>query len=686
MLISAGLLVASGLAVGAGSHAASAQSPAPNAPTEVFVNAQNVSNDGWYSNTPSIAASPLNGAVTVVWEQRDDPGGTFGAIQQNSNLTLNGVFRGPQQIDHVDRSKNDGNPATASDSLGRRHIVYWSLHGDTCGYYSRVDADGAARVNDRIPGGCTDVSNGRKNVAMAVGPDNSVHVLLGRNAENIYYWHMTAAGVWDVVGQALPAGAFPKDIAIRVSTQGVVMASWVATTGGRGDVLTSVRLPNGNWDTVQNISAVVNPAGSAHGPAMGAAPDGGIRIAWTMIKTDPFTDPGYDDLYYREWVPGTGWTNQPVARLTNSGGSDYLPAIAVDYAGMSHIVWGADTTSQRGFFRLQYVKGRISTGFTYGGQVLPQQFGGAFQKEASIDVNPPTALAPAYVHVAFGSNLSGSQKDNFYTLAGVIGTPLVTPTPTASPTPCSPGNYSDVHQSDYFYVPAQQLGQLGIMNGYADCTFRPFNNITRAQAAKIIVLGSDRQLNTAGGPHFTDVPTSNTFYSYIETAYNGGIISGYSDGTFRPNANITRGQFSKVVIIAFGFTLNTQGGPHFTDVPTSNPFYAFIETSRYLGLISGYSDGTFRPGLDITRGQAAKITFQARQQAPASTETSTATSTPGEATETATSTAVVVTATPSDTPVVVTATYTNTPIVVTATATETGSPTVTVTSTALALP
>ena len=53
--------------------------------------------------------------------------------------------------------------------------------------------------------------------------------------------------------------------------------------------------------------------------------------------------------------------------------------------------------------------------------------------------------------------------------------------------------------------------------------------------------------NLAGGPHFTDVPSSNPFYVFVETAYNHSIISGYSDSTFRPGNNATRGQISKIV-------------------------------------------------------------------------------------------------------------------------------------------
>jgi hypothetical protein len=192
-------------------------------------------------------------------------------------------------------------------------------------------------------------------------------------------------------------------------------------------------------------------------------------------------------------------------------------------------------------------------------------------------------------------------------------TPLPTQTPggpTATPTPCTV-SFSDVQPSDYFYAAVQYLACHGAISGYADGTFRPVNTTTRAQLSKIVVLAEGWPINTSGGPHFTDVPTSHAFYSYIETAYNHQIISGYSDDTFRPGNNVTRAQLSKIVVTAEGWSINTSGGPHFSDVPTSHGFYSYIETAYNHGIISGYADGTFRPGNSATRGQISKIVYEA---------------------------------------------------------------------------
>jgi hypothetical protein len=147
----------------------------------------------------------------------------------------------------------------------------------------------------------------------------------------------------------------------------------------------------------------------------------------------------------------------------------------------------------------------------------------------------------------------------------------------------------------------------GALSGYADNTFRPYNNTTRGQLSKIVVLAEAWPINTAGGPHFADVPDTNPFYSYIETAYNHGVTSGYADGSFRWGNNVTRGQLSKIVVLAEGWPINTASGPHFSDVPDGSPFYTFVETAFNKGIISGYADSTFHPGSNATRAQLAKI-------------------------------------------------------------------------------
>jgi hypothetical protein len=179
---------------------------------------------------------------------------------------------------------------------------------------------------------------------------------------------------------------------------------------------------------------------------------------------------------------------------------------------------------------------------------------------------------------------------------------------TASPTTCAM-SFSDVQPSDYFYEAVRYLYCAGVISGYSDGTFRPYNNTIRGQLSKIVVL-AEGWTQSCSTQHFSDVPPSHPFYCYIETAFAHGIISGYSDGTFRPFNNVTRGQLSKIVVLAEGWA-NSCTTQHFSDVPPSHPFFCYVETAFAHGIISGYADGTFRPENSATRGQISKIVYQA---------------------------------------------------------------------------
>jgi hypothetical protein len=190
-----------------------------------------------------------------------------------------------------------------------------------------------------------------------------------------------------------------------------------------------------------------------------------------------------------------------------------------------------------------------------------------------------------------------------------------------------------VAPSDYFYGPVQYLACHSVIGGYSDGTFRPYNQTTRGQMSKIVVLAYSLAIQTpaAGGYSFADNPPGSTFFPYIETAGAAGIVGGYAcggtnpqtgvaepcDGAtrpyYRPGNNVTRGQLSKIVVLAAigarGWTLISPPTATFTDVAVGSTFFSYVETAVCHGMINGYSDGTFRPAANATRGQIAKIVY-----------------------------------------------------------------------------
>ncbi len=209
------------------------------------------------------------------------------------------------------------------------------------------------------------------------------------------------------------------------------------------------------------------------------------------------------------------------------------------------------------------------------------------------------------------------------------GAPAPAPVRVTHPSDSCGSGFLDVCGSDYFFTPVSYLACRGIISGYADGTFRPYNATTRAQMVKIVVGAFAVPAYTPPTPTFSDVPPTHPFYAYIEAAVHAGIVSGYADGTFRPGADVTRAQLAKIIVGATGWPLVTPPEATFADVPLGDSFAPFVETAVCRGLVSGYTCGGpgepcdpgnhpyFRPFNSATRGQIAKITYNALQAPPA---------------------------------------------------------------------
>ena len=221
-------------------------------------------------------------------------------------------------------------------------------------------------------------------------------------------------------------------------------------------------------------------------------------------------------------------------------------------------------------------------------------------------------------------------------------TPLVIPTdtPTSTPGACTL-SFEDVPVGSTFYPYIQCMACQGIINGYPcggpgepcngnnDPYFRPGNNVTRGQFAKITANAAGFN-EPPGAQQYEDVPVGSTFFDFIWRLSDRGFINGYPCGGagepcgpdnlpyFRPNANITRGQIAKIDANAAGYN-ETPGAQQYEDVAPGSTFYDFIWRLSDRGLVNGYPCGGagepcgpgnlpyFRPGANATRGQASKI-------------------------------------------------------------------------------
>jgi S-layer homology domain/Trypsin len=172
------------------------------------------------------------------------------------------------------------------------------------------------------------------------------------------------------------------------------------------------------------------------------------------------------------------------------------------------------------------------------------------------------------------------------------------------------GFFSDVNDNYTFQNSIYALAGDGVVSGFEDGSFRPEQNVSREHLAKFVVNGFGISTTSPipENGYFSDVPQNNIFSPYINTLASMGIISGFEDGTFRPKQNVTRGELAKFIAKAGNYDENTYGNTQFfPDVDSSNTFYSLINTLKGYGIIDGFGDGTFRPNQPVTRGELSKF-------------------------------------------------------------------------------
>ena len=146
---------------------------------------------------------------------------------------------------------------------------------------------------------------------------------------------------------------------------------------------------------------------------------------------------------------------------------------------------------------------------------------------------------------------------------------------------------------------------LAYLNGYGSGLFGPDDHMTRAQAAQMFYnLLLDQEVSAA--VRFTDVPADAWYARAVETLASLGMVEGVGGGKFAPERTITRAEFT---VMAMRFARLPEGGENpFSDVTSSDWFYDQVVGAVQYGWITGYTDGTFRPEATITRAEVTAIT------------------------------------------------------------------------------
>ena len=144
----------------------------------------------------------------------------------------------------------------------------------------------------------------------------------------------------------------------------------------------------------------------------------------------------------------------------------------------------------------------------------------------------------------------------------------------------------------------------GYMGGYGNGLFGPNDNMTRAQVARMfynLLLEKDVPVTVS----FTDVPADAWYAEAVNTLASLGVIKGIGNDQFAPNRTITRAEFT-VIAMRFANVSADVTNP-FTDISTNDWFYSAVTSAVSYGWINGYGDGSFRPQATITRAEVVTI-------------------------------------------------------------------------------
>jgi hypothetical protein len=154
-----------------------------------------------------------------------------------------------------------------------------------------------------------------------------------------------------------------------------------------------------------------------------------------------------------------------------------------------------------------------------------------------------------------------------------------------------------------------KLISKGFVSGYQDGTIRPDNDITRAEITKLIAKMLYLEPSETSTKSFADSSKFQDWAKgYIQAVSENGIIMGYNDNTFRPNNKLTRKEMVVIILRTLGYKDLKQMPLDFKD-SSSIPDWAagYVAKAVELDIVKGYQDGSFKPDRNITRAEAFTI-------------------------------------------------------------------------------
>lgn len=506
-----------------------------------------------------------------------------------------------------ENSTHDGNPVVAGDSVpvseGEHHLnhYYYDANGRGSLVYhagSGVFGDQTheASVTGLAPGsyplwtkdGQGRVPNGAAGWPTHDNQEGSAVVMVGWTSDS------AAADKIYAQNEQLPALAANATISAGAATD--VYAVWAYDKNGdgisdQGQYFVNFAVADGHGTVTPEMIAV--PAGSQLGAALNqSAPQISAEEGWRFTGQWLRKDGDGTALTDANLLAETINNNVTyIAQMEKVQPSEYAVAVNASYADAT----GAGS----------YAEGMVVT--IDAGQRPGYRFTG-WQSD-----DPELRLADA------------AQSTTSFTMPGHDVTLTATWQKKPTPPPVDPrddGKPHDLNTEDHFsYVVGYPVDhRTGLATDDVDLwPVRPEAGITRAEVATIFyrLLKEDvRDHVTSDVNDFSDVASGDWFNVTVSSLAQMGVIAGYEDGSFRPNAPITRAEFAAIATRFFAERGVTYNEGLFADITGDEWFADVVAAAADRGLLGGYPDGTVRPNATITRAESCAVVNRTLDRRP----------------------------------------------------------------------
>jgi hypothetical protein len=234
------------------------------------------------------------------------------------------------------------------------------------------------------------------------------------------------------------------------------------------------------------------------------------------------------------------------------------------------------------------------------------------QRWYGVDVNNNIFAAKTYTYKIYGTNDTGTSS----TATGKITITQKTVTPKTANVGQYCAGFKDIWTDSPYCLAIKRMVTKGVFGSSEQFeTFRPFDNLNRVEAAKVIVAFLDIPLiNDYSDLGFSDVSNSEWYAPYLRPLRYMGIIKGFEDGTFKPSNSVTNAEFLAMTLRAAKVDVSTCTSYTFADAPATAWYGKYTCYGKKKGIITGDENNKFFPNTAITRANAAQFLYNTEKK------------------------------------------------------------------------